>query len=357
MVLVEDAPGSDTPAAAARLFELITGHHGSSAVHVAARLGLGDLLAGGPRGVGDLARETGADRTALLRLARLLVSSGVLTEPEPEVFALTPVGEHLARDRPDSLHAVAMTMASPGHQERWGSLGDAVRTGRSVVEHKGSEVFHEPPPEVIALLHESLAFFSRYTVGAITAAYDFGGVGTVVDVGGGQGALLAAILDANPDVRGTLLEQAFIMDIARASLAEAGVADRCETVIGDFFRSVPAGADLYLLKSVLHDWNDERAVDLLVKVREAMKPGARLLVVETVLGETARPAVADRIAARSDVMMLLSSIGGRERTEAEYRDLLARAGLRATRFIPIRPAWTGVVSTSLVEAVTAESEG
>lgn len=351
MSLVEDAEGTDAPTAAVELFELIAGHHGSSAVYVAASLGLGDLLAGGPREHDDLAEATGTDPVALLRLLRLLVSFGVLSEPEPARFELTELGAHLRTDVPDSLHAVAKTMASPEHQARWGTLGDVLRTGHSVVEHKGKEVFSEPPREVIELLQRSLGFFSRYTVGAVTSAYDFAGMSRVVDVGGGLGALLAAILQAHPDLRGVLLDQQFVMGMAQATLAEAGVADRCETVAGDFFESVPEGADLYLLKSVLHDWDDERSLNVLRTCRAAMKPGAKLLLVETVCGETAEATVAGRVAARSDVMMLLSSIGGRERTEREYRELLSRAGLTVTRLIPIRPAWTGVRSTTLVEAV------
>jgi hypothetical protein len=353
MTTTEVAPEIDAPTPAVALFELITGHHESSALHVAAQLKLADLLAGGPRTAAELATECGADAPSLGRLLRLLVSAGVCAEPEPGLFALTETGRHLRTDVPDSLYAIAMTLASPGHVERWAGLHDVLHTGRTALHEKGSAVFSEPPPEVIALLSASMTFFSRYTVGAVVAAYDFAASRTVVDVGGGLGALLAAVLEANPGQRGILFEQPFLVEHARAALDETEAGARCEVVAGDFFASVPEGGDLYVLKSVIHDWDDERSVEILRSCHRAMAPGARVLLVETVCPERFEDSIADRIAARSDVMMLLSSPGGRERTDEEFRSLLERAGFTVGRTIPIRPAWTGVRSTTLIEAVRA----
>ncbi|MBB2744991.1 UNVERIFIED_ORG: SAM-dependent methyltransferase [Microbispora rosea subsp. rosea] len=351
MVEIEVAGGTDAPTSAVELFQLITGHHESSAVHVAAQLKIADLLADGPRPVDELAAASATDAASLLRFLRLLVSSGVLEEPRSGVFGLTDVGYHLRSDVRDSLYAVAMTLASPEHLERWAGLADVLQTGKTALFEKGSAVFSEPPPEVIALLSQSMTFFSTYTVGSVVDAYDFSGCSTVVDVGGGLGSLLAAVVAANSGLRGILLDQPFLLEAARSHLATTEGGKDIEIVAGDFFESVPAGGDLYILKSVVHDWDDERSVQILANCHRAMKPGGRLLLVETVCPERFDDSVASKIAARSDVMMLLSSPGGRERTEADFQKLLERAGFELSRLIPVRPAWTGVQSTTIIEAV------
>ncbi|WP_370942136.1 methyltransferase [Amycolatopsis sp. cg5] len=351
MARVEAASGVDAPTATVALFQLITGHHESSAIHVAAKLKVADLLADGPRKVAELAAETSTDEDSLQRLLRLLVSSGVLTEPEAGVFALSPVGHHLRSDQPDSLYAVAMTLASPGHVERWAGLTEVLETGKTALHDKGKAVFSEPPPEVIALLSQSMTFFSTYTVGSVVGNYDFSGCSTVVDVGGGLGSLLAAVVTANPGVRGILLDQPFLREATKKHLANTEGGDKIEAIAGDFFESVPEGGDVYILKSVIHDWDDDRSVEILKSCHRAMRPGARLLLVETVCPERFDDSVPSRIAARSDVMMLLSSPGGRERTEADFQKLLETAGFELSTVTPVRPAWTGVQSTTLLEAI------
>jgi hypothetical protein len=346
-----EATSPDGPTPALALFRAITAHQVSSAIHVAARLKLADHMVGDDRDHRELADVTGTDPDGLLRLLRMLASASVLAETRPGRFALTPVGRYLRSDVDDSLFAMAMTMASPHGQERYHELEDSVRTGRSQVEEKGSAVFHEAPPAVIAMLTQAMSFFARYTVGAICSAVDFGRFRTLVDLGAGAGMTLSEILATQPELRGVLVEQQYMIPAATDHMKQADLIDRCEIVEGDFFRSVPAGGDAYLLKHILHDWNDTDCGRILGRCREAMAPGATLVVVESVLPDQIDDSPAAQLIACSDVMMLLNSPSGRERTEAQFRALLDAAGFVVTAVTAVRPAWTGVESTSVLEAV------
>lgn len=343
---------ADAPTPALELFQAITAHQISSAIHVAARLKLADQLGDQSRAAADLAAATGTHATAMHRLLRALASAGVVDESEPGRFALTAAGRHLRSDVPDSLYAMAMTLASPHGQERYHQLEESVRTGRSQVEEKGSAVFTEAPPAVIAMLNQAMSFFATYTADAIMAAADLGRFHRLVDVGGGTGMLLTEILHRYEEIDGVLFDQEHMVEPATRHVAEQGLASRCTIVGGDFFTAVPSGGDAYLLKHILHDWNDDRCVEILEHCHRAMSTGASLFIIETVLPETFDASPATQLAARSDLMMLLNSPSGRERSEAEFRDLLTRSGYQMKAVSDIRPAWTGVRSTTVIEAIS-----
>jgi hypothetical protein len=320
------------------IYRLATGHYVSSAVHVAAELGLADLLASGPRHHEDLAHATGTHAPSLNRVLRLLASVGVLTEEPDGRFALTPTGDSLRTGVPGSMRAVVRVFASPRVRQAWGELLYSVRTGKPAYDHVfGTDSFSymAEHPEEAAIFDEAMAGFTRQIAEATVEAYDFSRFHTIVDVGGGNGALLARILRATPAARGIVFEQPHAAERAREHLAEVGLADRCEAVGGDFFRDVPAGGDAYLLKHVIHDWDDERAVAILRNCHRAMADGATLLLVEGVYPPRVDQSPESLGAASNDVNMLVCT-GGRQRSEPEFRALLDAAGFTLARIVPTR---------------------
>jgi hypothetical protein len=315
------------------LRRLLLGYRVSRAIQVAAVLRIADLLADGPRGVDDLGAMTGTRGPSLYRLLRLLASEGIFTEVAPRRFGLTPLAELLRADVPGSQHALAVWDGTACVWDAWGNVLHALRTGQSAFEH----TFGQPHFAYLAEHPDKAAAFNAYMVEqtsrasrAMLAAYDFSGLATIVDVGGGRGALLAAILSAYPAANGILLDQPAVVAEAAALLAQAGVADRCQVVGGDFFVAVPDGGDAYVLRLVLHDWDDARCVAILRTCRRAMASDARLLVVEPLLPPGDLPSYGKY----QDIQMLVMLPGGRERTEDEHRALLDAAGLRLTRVVP-----------------------
>jgi C-methyltransferase len=350
MALVEVSGGTDAPTTAVELFELITAHHASSAIFVAAQLGVADHLAGGPRGAAEVAEATGTDASALRRLLRLLAASGVLSEPEPGVFALTELGELLRTDHEDSMNAVALMMANPRHQQRWGQLGEVVHSGRSAVEEENlDDPFKQLPPHIVKLVGKVMTFFVSHSAESVAQAYDFSRFGTLAEVGGGEGIMISTILAAHPRLRGILFDTPYMAHRAKQRIAETAVASRCEVVGGDFFESVPEGGDAYLLNNVIHDWDDRRSVEILANVHEAMRPGGKLLIVETLYPDRFDDSLAAKIAARSDVNMMVN-MAAQERSAADFESLVDKAGFTLDRILRIRPAWSGVRTSSIVEA-------
>ncbi|HXY36532.1 MAG TPA: methyltransferase, partial [Planctomycetaceae bacterium] len=268
-----------------KLFQLLTGHYVSQALYVAAKLGIADLLVDGPRTSAELAQATKTHAPSLLRLLRLLASAGVLAETGADTFALTPVGAYLSRNHPDgSSHAVALLFAGPINRA-WNELLYSVQTGEPAFERVfGMKVFEYLPkhPEEAAVFNEAMTAGSAQTAKNVPTAYDFSSFGTLVDAGGGHGALLAAILRANPRSKGILFELPSVAEGARKNLGALGLSQRYEVVAGDFFESVPA-ADAYILKGVIHDWDRERSIKILQNCRRAMRPPGKLLLVELVL--------------------------------------------------------------------------
>jgi hypothetical protein len=331
---------------AAALARLASGFWAARAVQVAARLGLADGLRDGPRSPADLAATTGSHPDALGRLMRVLAGLGVLTSDARGRYRLTPMGELLRGDAPGSLRDFVARFGEPEYWRAWGALDHSIATGRPAFEAVfGARLFDHlaRDPEAAARFHAGMGGGSARAAAAVVAALgDLGGAGTVVDVGGGHGALLAAVLRANPEARGVLFELPQVAEAGRAALAAAGLAGRSRVETGDFFEAVPAGGDLYLLQRIVHDWDDGEAVRLLGNVRAAMPAHARLLLVEAVV----QPGDAPSHAKMLDLNMLVL-VGGRERTEEEYRALLQAAGLALRRVLP------ATADTSVLEAVPA----
>ena len=315
-------------------------------LYVAAKLGVADVLAAGPRTGDAVAEAVGADPDLLTRVLRGLVLEGVLAEEDGGRFALTAVGEWLRRDLSGSLRGPVVVRGELYYQAAAGLLA-AVRHGGTAFEQVYGDRFFDylaRHPEQEAVFQGSMTGRAEQEARDVVAAYDFGGLGRLVDVGGGYGILLGTVLRAAPDLQAVLVDQPAVVERARQRLEADGVAGRCQLVAGDFFGSVPAGADAYLLSRVLHDWADEDARRLLAACRSAMTPASRLLVVEALLPEHAadQPAVI-----RMDLHMLVL-LGARERTEAQYRGLLAETGFQVRRVVATgSPAGLSVIEAAL----------
>src|SRR5690242_48600 len=278
-------PEPDVPPPAA-MMGLITGYWVSQAVGAVALLGVADHLADGPRPSDELARIVGADPDALRRVLRLLASLGVFAEAATGSFALTPLGETLRSDAPGSVRNFAITETAPGHWLPWGRLAESVRTGRPMArEALGMELFdwYAQNPEEADVFTAAMGNLSALAADELVRVYDVSSVRTVADIGGAHGVLLAAVLRANPAARGILFDLPHVIATAGSTIAAEGLSQRCELVSGDFFEAVPAGADLHLLKQIVHDWNDERATLLLRNCHRALAPGGKVLLVEMVV--------------------------------------------------------------------------
>lgn len=319
--------------ASLRMLQLLNAFLTVQAIHVAAALNIADLLAARPATIDDLAAASGAHRPSLHRLLRFLAGAGVFHEETNGRFALTALGETLRSEGPGSVRDWALYVGAPKTWEVWGRLRDTIMTGEP-----GFELAHGVPMwDYLARNPELGAAFDRWMTrqsdqhnAAVVAAYDFSPFRTVADIGGGRGSTLAAILRAYPAVRGILLDLPQVV-AHPAPLAAAGVAERCEVIGGDMLRAVPGGADVYIVKRVLMDWGDEQTVRVLGNCAQAVQAGGTVLVIEMLLPPGNDPSPAKTF----DVLMLLAQPrGARIRTEAEFRDLFAAAGLRLTRVIP-----------------------
>jgi len=327
-----EAPHPTEDRARAEIMQLILGFQVSQAIRVAASLRLADLLVSGPKTSAELAAATQAHVGSLHRLMRALAAVGVLCEDVEGGFSLTPVGAHLRADIPGSCAPLAELMGRPSVWQAWGDVLYAVRTGNSAFDHVHGHgvwehrVRHPTEGEVF---DRAMAARTEQFMEAVLAACDFSRFAHTVDVGGGDGTLLFKILAAHLLVRGTLFDRPETIARAEASLASLELSVRCQAVGGNFSVSVPEGGDAYVLKSILHDWNDTAAVDILRACRRAMKPGARLIVIEHVIGPP-------NAAARGkflDLHMLVMN-GGRERTREEFAALFREAGFRLTSVTP-----------------------
>ncbi len=313
------------------LSELLLGAWVAQAVHAAAELGVADALADGPLSIDELALRVGADPDALERLLRALITRGVFRRRRDGRYELSPVADTLRLDASASMAGGARFYGSPQHREHWSLLVDSVRTGRpSVPTLRGQEFFEylASEPDLGRLFDQAMTAVSELAVGPIVAGYDFSDYSTIVDVGGGHGRLLAAILGATPGAQGVLYDQPHVVADAPTLLRKYGIEARVRIESGSFFEAVPAGGDLYVLKMIIHDWPDEQAITILRNVRQAAGSGGRVLLVEQVIPTHDR----EFLGKWADLEMLLCA-GARERTAAEYRDLLDRAGLQLTRVV------------------------
>jgi hypothetical protein len=338
---------SEMPAPAipphAQLIQMGTAFWVSKLVYAAAKLGLADQLAGGPRSAADLAGPLRLHAPSLHRLMRTLASLGVLTEREGQKFALTAVGEALKTGAPGAARSTLIALSGPWFSKGWEEILYSLETGKTGFE----KAYGMPVFDFLARNPEEASHFSEAMVGfhgaeppAVAEAYDFSGFKTVVDVGGATGNLIAAILSRHAGPRGILFDRPHVIKDAPPLLKARGVDGRVTIEAGDFFKTVPAGGDAYVLSHVIHDWNEEQCLTILGHCRKAVKPDGRLLIVEMVLpaGDTPHPGkVLD--------MVMLVMPGGQERTEAEYAPLLSKAGFRLKRIVPTASA------VSVVEAV------
>ncbi|MFE3785756.1 methyltransferase, partial [Amycolatopsis sp. NPDC059090] len=272
-------------AAMAGIMNVALGHMASQALYVAARMKLADRLADGPAETGQLASECAADPALLGRLLRALAAAEVLEQRGPELFALAPMGHALRDGVPNSARNFVLTYLSPPVWNAWADLETTVRTGETAfdrVHGMGAFDYCAAHPDVAAVFHRAMAEDAAQVAEVLAEEFDFSAFGTVADIGGGNGTLLAAVLAATPDLRGILFDTELGVAAAPDVLAGAGVSDRCETVAGDFFAGVPR-ADAHLLKSVVHDWDDDAAVRLLSTCRRSLPDTGRVLLVERVL--------------------------------------------------------------------------
>lgn len=322
---------SDDGANRRALQAILDGYRGTALLHAAAKLGIADVLAAGPASTADLARALDAHGPSLERLLRGLTAMGVLQEMDGSLFALAPLGAALRKDAEDSVHPMAI-LCGDEYMAAWAALAEGVRTGSTPFDH----VFGMTPWEHRARNPELNACFNQWLAGAtapaaenIAASFDFSAFGTVADVGGGHGALLAAILRRHPGVRGILFDQPHVVGPAKEYLERNGVGGRATVAAGDFFAKVDIKAHAIVLKSVIHDWDDEKSTELLRNCRRALDRDERLLLVERLLP---RRAADDPHAVMIDLHMMAVT-GGRERTEAEFRALLATAGFRTGRVV------------------------
>ena len=270
---------------------LVDGFQVSQALHVTATLGIADLLVGATRTSDELAAATDTHAPTLYRLLRALASVGVLLELDGRQFQLTPLGERLRSDVPDSIAGWAAYMGRPSYWQAWAGLLHSVRTGENAFQHvHGTDVwtYRSTRPEESAIFDRAMTSNSRRFNAALLAAYDFGQFRTIVDIGGGNGALVTAVLAAYPDLRAVLFDQPHVVSGASALLEDAGVHDRCQVVGGSFFDSVPVGAQAYILRAVIHDWDDNESIQILKVVRRSMDPDGLILLVERVIAATER---------------------------------------------------------------------
>jgi O-methyltransferase domain/Dimerisation domain len=330
-VTVDDLSLRDT------LRRLTNGFQVSQAIHVAATLGIADLLGEGPRSIDDLAVATGTSAPALTRLLRALASVGIFADVGGRI-GQTPLSNYLRADVTGSLRAWAMRIGRPDHWRTWGELERSVRSGAPAFpELYGATAWdwRAAHPEENAIFNAAMTGISAGMVDSIVAAYDFSQFRSLVDVGGGEGALLAAILTANHQLRGIVFDLPHVVTGAKDVLERAGVTDRCQLMTGSFFETVPPGADAYILKSIIHDWDDAAALAILRRCRVAVPDSGRLLLVEHVL-----KAVNEADPARFSDLNMLVILGGQERDPGEFERLCAGAGFRLTAIIPTASAYS-----------------
>ncbi len=318
-----------------QIMQVASGYIASAALYVAVSLKVADRLAGGDEAVADLARATGTNEDALYRVLRLLASLGVFEEVRSRRFRLTPAAKLLCTDVPGSIRGMALFLPDPLHFRVYANLLDSVRTGSPAAEATlGMPVFDyfAEHPEYSEVFNDAMTALSAPVAGAAIEAYDFNQYGLIVDVGGGHGEVLMSILKACPDVRGVLAEVGHVVHGAKPRIASAGLSGRCEVVECDFFQAVPEGGDAYVMKHIIHDWDDARASRILGNIGKAMRDrrGAVVLL-ESVIPGGPEPHVGKFL----DIEMLLWP-GGRERTADEFRMLFDESGFELTRIVPTK---------------------
>lgn len=319
------------------ILDLIMGHRVTAVIYVAAKLGIPDLLCDGPRAAADLASLTDTHERSLLRLTRVLCSLGICTEAGDGTFGLTELGGYLTDRSECSVKAWAL-LEGDMLRAGWDQIIESIRTGKTAGELAGTglerfEQLAKANQAGAALFNEAMASATRMQARALLAACDFSGISMLMDVGGGLGELISAILGEYPSMQGIVFDLPHCQEAAMLNLAALGIADRCKFVAGSFFEAVPTGADAIIMKFIMHDWNDERCVKILRNCHRSLKPGARLLVVDRIMPDRLE-ATSDHLSVALADLNMLRGPGGCERKEHEHRELLAKGGFRVVRIAP-----------------------
>lgn len=329
------------------LMQMASGYVIASALWVVAELGVADLLKNGPRPTAELAARTKTDESALYRTLRLLAMTGIFAETQPRHFTLTPAAELLRSDVPNSMRDGIIWITDPLHFQVAGNLMHSVKTGQPTIEHvtgkPAFDYFAQEPVE-FERFHKAMTTMSGMAIHGVLETYDFSPFSTVVDVAGGHGYVICEILRKYPKLKGILFDLTDVVPGGEHRICQLQLDGRCRTVAGDFFKSVPEGGDLYLMKNIIHDWVEDRALTILRNCRNALqgKPNGKLILLEFVVPPGNTPHLSKVI----DIEMLYFP-GGRERTEEEYAELLGKAGLRMTRVVPTKSPY------SVIEAEVA----
>ena len=323
----------------AKLRGIITQYFSSRALYAAAALDVAAALAGGAKGIDELAVAVGAHAPSLYRLLRVLAASGIFREEDGRRFSNTLLSELLRADVPGSLRDLVLLFGDETSWRSWEDILHAVRTGEAPFEHVYGEKFFDylqDHHDTAAMFDRAMASASSTTNAAVVEAYDFSGFGVVMDVAGGTGSALCSILKATPDLRGIVFDLPHVAQRAREFIAAQGLTERCEFAGGSFFEAVPPGAGAYFMKHILHDWGDAECGEILGACRKAMSGEARLLICERIVPPGNEPSSAKLI----DLHMMMTNHGGKERTEQEYRELLAVAGFELQRVVPTGTPWS-----------------
>ncbi|PWT87630.1 MAG: methyltransferase [Acidobacteria bacterium] len=314
-------------------FQLAIGYMPASCIHAVTRLKIADLLKDGPRPVSELARLTSTSEDILYRILRALSSTGLFAETTPRTFANTPSSDILREDHPSNVRDLLLWMSDPFHFDTYRDMMPTLRDGKPALEHihhkNAFEVIFSDPV-VTKSFNDGMTALSALVVPAVLEAYSFEGIGTLADIAGGHGMVLTSIAQRYPNMKGILFDLKNVVEGAKDRIQKLGLANRVQSVAGDFFETVPA-ADAYIMKSIIHDWDDERAIRIIKNCGAHLKKGGKVILVESVLPTGSEPTLGKWV----DIEMFMMP-GGRERTEPEYRDLFQRAGFVLTRVVPTK---------------------
>jgi hypothetical protein len=314
------------------MLQLISGFWISRCIYIAAKLGIADLVKQEPKTAEHLAAASGAHASSLFRVLRALASVGIFTQDDKDRFGITPLSETLRADVPGSLRAFAMTELGEEHYPAWGDLLHSVRTGEIAFDHVFEMdvwKYFAQHPDNAKIFNDAMSGMTAQANEAIHASYDFAGINTLVDIGGGHGGLMTSILRRNPRMHGILFDSPQVIDGGRESVQASDVAERCELVGGNFFESVPLGGDAHILKWIIHDWDDEKSLVILKNSHRALAENGKLILVEAVV-----PSGSELHFSKFMDLNMLVMTGGHERTEEEFRRLYEAAGFRLNRIVP-----------------------
>jgi len=326
----QTAPAKEIPPPL-QMLQIISGFWVARCVYVVAKLGIADLIKDESKTADELAAATGTHGPSLFRVLRALAAVGVITQDSKNRFGGTALSQTLGSG-PGSIRAFAMTELGEEHYPAWGELLYSVRTGGIAFDKAlGAPIweFFAKNPENAQIFNDAMSGMTAQANEAIHAVYDFAGINTIIDVGGGHGGLITGILKKNPSMRGILFDAPEVIEGAKASLQNSDVADRCQLVAGNFFKAVPEGGDAIVMKWIIHDWNDEQSVEIMKNCHRALPESGKLILIEAVIPGTSEP----HFGKFMDLNMLVMT-GGRERTEAEFRQLYEASGFRLTRIVP-----------------------